>query len=188
MTRWDKDLPPVWLPQTPSCNSFRSDSDASGCTQSSYGLEKERLYSFLSLDIQNRGAFLRTFSASNFSSGNTSLSRNSNIGSIQLGSNLIWWTWRKSLLIGVGVHKSSTSITRGKSYVEEVARVAKESAWVFPFLGIYDKSKNSNFVCIRLAWLKYSYILVSRASNSSFTWPTTSLESENISTVFPPIF
>ena len=86
------------------------------------------------------------------------------------------------------MHKSSTSITRGKSYVEKVAMVAKESAWVFPFLEIYDKSKNSNFVCIHLTWLKYSYILVSRASNSPFTWPTTSLESENISTVFPPIF
>ena len=66
--------------------------------------------------------------------------------------------------------------------------VAKESAWVFPFLGIYDKSKDSNFFCIHLTWLKYSCILVSHASNSPFTCPTTSLESENISTVFPPIF
>ena len=48
------------------------------------------------------------------------------------------------------MHRSSTSITLGKSYAEEVARVAKESAWVFPLLGICDKSKNSNFVCIRL--------------------------------------
>ena len=59
---------------------------------------------------------------------------------------------------------------------------------MFPFLGICDKSKDSNFVCIHLTWLKYSYILVSRASNSPFTWPTTNLESENISTIFPPIF
>ena len=188
MARWDKDLPLVWLLQTPSCSSFRSDSNASKCTQSKYCPEKERLYNFLSLDIQNRGAFLYTFSASDFSSSNMSLSRNSNIWSIQLSPNLIWWTWSKSLFIGVGVHKSSTSITRGKSCAEEVARVAKESAWVFPFLGIYDKSKKLNFVCIRLTWLKYSCILVSHASNSPFTWPTTSLESENISTVFPPIF
>ena len=48
------------------------------------------------------------------------------------------------------MHKFSTSITRGKSCAEDVARVAKESAWVFPLLEIYDKSKNSNFVCIRL--------------------------------------
>ena len=150
MARWDKDLPPMWLLQTPSCSSSRSDFDASRCTQSKYGPEKERLYNFLSPDIQNQGALLRTFSASDFSSGNTSLLRNINIGSIQLGPNLIWWTWSNSLLIGVGVHKSSTSITWGKSCAEEVARVAKESAWVFPFLGIYNKSKNSNFVCIRL--------------------------------------
>ena len=91
-------------------------------------------------------------------------------------------------MVGVGAHKFSTSITRGKSCVEEVARVAKESTWIFPFLRIYDNLKNSNLVCIRLAWLKYSYILVSRASNSPFTWPTISLESENISTVFTPIF
>ena len=142
IARWDKDLPPVWLLQTPSRSSSRSDSDASGCTQSRYGPEKERLYNFLSLDIQHRGAFLRTFSASDFSSGNTSLLRNINIGSIQLGPNLIWWIWSKSLLGGVRAHKSSISITRGKSCAEEVARVAKESAWVFPFLGIYDKSKN----------------------------------------------
>ena len=138
MARWDKDLPLVWLLQTPSCSSFRSDSNASKCTQSKYCPEKERLYNFLSLDIQNRGAFLYTFSASDFSSSNMSLSRNSNIWSIQLSPNLIWWTWSKSLFIGVGVHKSSTSITRGKSCAEEVARVAKESAWVFPFLGIYE--------------------------------------------------
>ena len=169
MSRWDKDLPLVWLPQTPLCSSFRSDFDASGCTQSRYRLEKERLYNFLSSDIQNWGAFLRTFSASDFSSGNISFSRNSNIGSIELRPNLIWWTWSKSLFIGVRVHKSSTSITWDKSCVEEVVRVAKEFAWVFPFLGIYDKSKNSNFVYICLTWLKYSCILVSRASISPFT-------------------
>ena len=188
MARWDKDLPHMWLSQTPSWSSSRSDSDASRCTQSKYGPEKERLYNFLSSDIQNQGTFLCTFSAFDFSLGNTSLSRNIDIGSIQFGPNLIWWIWGKSLSVGVEEHKSSTSITHGKSCVEEVARVAKESTWVFPFLGIYDKSKNSNFVCIRLAWLKYFCILVSHASNSPFTWPTTSLESENISTVFPPIF
>ena len=85
MAWWDKDLPLVWLPQTPSWSSSRSDSNASWCTQSKYGPEKEHLYNFLSLGIQNWGAFLRTFSASDFSSGNTSLSRNIDIGSIQLG-------------------------------------------------------------------------------------------------------
>ena len=150
--------------------------------------KKERLYNFLSLDSQNWGALLRTFSASDFSSGNMSFSRNSNIGSIQLGPTLIWWTWSKSFFIGVGVHRSSTSITRGKSCVEEVARVARESAWVFPLLGTCNKSKDSNSVCMRLTWPKYSYNLASRASNSPFTWPTTSVESENISSAFPPIF
>ena len=78
----------------------------------------------------------------------------------------------------VEVHKSSTSITQGKSCAEDVARVAKESAWVFSLLEIYDKSKNSNLVCIHLTWLIYSCILRSRAFISPFTWPITSLESE----------
>ena len=51
-----------------------------------------------------------------------------------------------------------------------------------------DRLKRSKFDYKRLTWLKYSYILVSLAFNSPFTWPTTSLESENISTAFPPIF
>ena len=188
MVQWDRDLPPVWLPQIPSCSSSRSDSNISGCTQSRYGPEKERLYNFLSLDNQNRGAFLCIFLASAFSSGNISLSRNSSIGSIQLSPKLIWWIWSKSFFIGVGMHKSLIIITQGKFCAEEVARIAKESAWVFPLLGICDKSKNSNFACIRLTWPKYSCILVSRASSSPFTGPTTSLESENISTALPPIF
>ena len=161
MAQWDKHLPPVWLLQIPSCSSSRSDFDASGCTQSRYGPEKEHVYNFLSSDSQNWGVFLCTFSASNFSSSNISFSRNSSIGFIQLGPTLIWWTWSKSLFIGVAVHRSSTSITLGKSYAKKVARVAKESAWVFPLLGICDKSKNSNFVCICLTWSKYSCILAS---------------------------
>ena len=188
MARWDRDLPPVWLPQIPSCSSSRSDSDISRCTQSRYDPEKKRLYNFLSSNNQNWGAFLRIFSASVFSSGNISLSRNSSMGSIQLGPKLTWWIWSKSFLVGVGVHKSSTIITQGKFHVEEVARVAKESARVFSPLRICDKLKDSNFVCTRLTWPKYSCILVSWASSSSFTWPTINLESENISTGFLPIF
>ena len=72
------------------------------------------------------------------------------MGSIQLEPGLIWWIRGISLCNEVGVHKSSTSITQGKSCAEDVARVAKESAWVFPLLGICDRSKNSNFVCVRL--------------------------------------
>ena len=188
MAQWDRNLPTVWLPQIPSCSSFMSDFDVSGCTQSRYGAENERLYNFLSSNNQNRGTFLRIFSASIFSSGNISLSRNSSIGSIQLSPKLIWWIWSNSFFVGVEMHKSSTIITQGKFCAEEVVRVAKESAWVFPLLGICDKSKDSNFVYIHLTWPKYSCILVSRASNSSYTWPTTSLESENISTALPPIF
>ena len=79
----------MWLLQIPSCNSSRIDSDVLGCTQSRYGPENERLYNFLSLDNQNRGAFLHIFSASTFSLGNISLSRNNSIRSIQLGLKLI---------------------------------------------------------------------------------------------------
>ena len=82
MARCDRDLPPVWLPQMPSYNFSRINSDVSGCTQSRYGLEKDRLYNFLSSENQNRGAFLRIFSASTFSLGRMSLSRNFNMGSI----------------------------------------------------------------------------------------------------------
>ena len=118
MARCDRDLPPVWLPQMPSCSSSRSDSDISGCTQSRYGPEKDHLYNFLSLDNQNWGAFLRIFSASIFFLGKVSLSRNFNMGSIQLGARLTWWTWRTSFSGEVGVCKSSTIITRGNSVLK----------------------------------------------------------------------
>ena len=141
---WDKDLPPVWLPQIPSCNSSRSNSDVSGCMHGEYDLEKERLYNFWSLDSQNRWAFLRTLSASDFSSGKISSFKNSTMGSIQLGLTLIWWIWTIYLFLLIGLHKSSTRITRGKPYAKEVARIAKESACVFPLLGICSKLKDLN--------------------------------------------
>ena len=78
---WDKDLPPVCLPQILSCNSSRSSFDASGCMHSKYGLKKERLYNFWSSDSQNREAFLRTLST-DFPSGKISSLRNSTIESI----------------------------------------------------------------------------------------------------------
>ena len=64
--------------------------------------------------------------------------------SIQLGPTIIWWIWAISLFISVGLHKSSISITRGKPCVEEVASVARESACVFPLLGICSKLKDLN--------------------------------------------
>ena len=75
----------------------------------------------------------------------------------------------------------------GRLYAEEVASVVRESACVFPLLGICNRLKDSNLNCKCLTWLKYPYILTSLTSNSPFTWPTTNLESENISTAFPPI-
>ena len=86
---WHKDLPPVWLPQIPSYNSSRSSFDASRCMHSKYGLEKECLYIFWFSNSQNRGAFLHTLSASDFSSGKISSLKNNTIGSIQLGPTLI---------------------------------------------------------------------------------------------------
>ena len=86
---WDKDLPPVWLPQIPSCNSSWSSSIALGWMHSKYGPEKERLYNFWSSDSQNHGAFLCTLLSSLFSSGKMSSLRNRTIGSIQLGPPLV---------------------------------------------------------------------------------------------------
>ena len=88
----------------------------------------------------------------------------------------------------VGLHKSSTRITRGKFCAEEVVRVARKSACVFLILGICSKLKDSKLDCKCLTWLKYSCILISLAFNSPFNWPITSLDSENTSTVLPPIF
>ena len=153
-----------------------------------YGLKKERLYNFWSSDSQNRGVFLHTLSASNFSSGKISSLRKSTIGSIQLSLTLIWWIWTISPFISMGLHKSSTRMTQGKPYAEEVARVARESAYVFPLLGIWNKLKDSNLDYKCLSWFKYSCILTSLASNSPFTYPMTNLESENISTAFLLIF
>lgn len=46
----DNDIPPVWLPQTPSCNSSNKGSTVSGWTHNRYGPEWERLYNFCSLE------------------------------------------------------------------------------------------------------------------------------------------
>ena len=143
---WDKDLPHVWLPQIPWCNSSRSSSDASGCMLSKYSPEKEHLYNFWSLDSQNWGAFLRTLLVSNFPSAKIFSLRNSTIESIQLGPTLIWWIWTISFFISVGLHKSSTRITQGELYAEEVARMARELAWVFPLLGMCSKLKDLNLI------------------------------------------
>ena len=94
---------------------------------------------------QNRGAFLRTFSASDLSSRKTSLLRNQIIRSIQLGPILTWWTQIIFPLIPKGLHRSSMRITRGKFCAEEVASVARESAWVFPLLGMCYRLNDSNF-------------------------------------------
>ena len=184
---WDKDLPTGWLPQIPSCNSSRSISNASWCMHSKYGPEKKHLYNFWSIDSQNQRAFLRILSASNFSLGKISSLRNNTMESIQLGLTLIWWIWTTSFFILVGLHKSSTMITRGRLCTNEVTNVARESAWVFPLLRMCYKLKNSNPDCKCLTRLKYSCILSSLASNSTWTWPTTSLEFANISITFPPI-
>ena len=86
---WDSDLPPVWLPQIPSCNSSKRSSIASGWTHNRYSLKKERLYNFWSSNNQKQWAFLRTLSASPFSLGKMSSLRNITMGSIQLGHTLI---------------------------------------------------------------------------------------------------
>ena len=131
--------------------------------------------------------FFLTLSASILSSGKVSSLKIWIIESIQLDPVLIWWIWAVSLLFSVGLCKSSTRITWGKFCAEEVASIARESVCALPFLGIWNKSKESNSDCRYLTWLRYPYILSSFASNSPFTWPTTSLESENTFTDFPPI-
>ena len=150
--------------------------------------KKDLLYNFWFSDDQNRGAFLHILSALDLSLGKTSSLRNSTIESIQLGPALIRWTWTVFFSTSMGLHKSSIRITRGKLCADEVASMAKELACVFLFLEIYDNLKDSNPDCMCLTWFKYSCILRSLASNSPWTWPTTSLESKNISTAFLPIF
>ena len=187
MALWAMDLPPVWLPQIPLCSSSRINSDASRCMQSRYGLEKESLYSFWSSDSQNRGAFLRTFSASDLSYGKTFLLRNWIMGSIQLGPILTWGMQIIFPLIPKGLPISFMRITQSKFCAEEVASVARESIWIFPLLGMCCRLNDSNFSCRCLIWVKYPCILSSLASNLPFTWPMTSLEFENIVADFPPI-
>ena len=92
MALWVRDLPPIWLPQIPSCNSTRSNSNASGCMHSRYGSKKNHLYNFWSSDRQNQGAFRSIFSASYLSYGKTFLLWNWMMGSIQLGPTLTWLT------------------------------------------------------------------------------------------------
>ena len=114
--------------------------------------------------------------------------RNFTIGSIQLEPTLTSWKRTMPFATSFALFRCSTRITQGRLPVEEVASVANESAWVFPLLETCDKLKRSKSDCKHLTWLKYFCILASLASNSPFTWPTTNLESENISTAFPSIF
>ena len=153
-----------------------------------YESEKDLLYNFWSSDSQNQGAFFHTLSTSGFSSSRTSSLRSNTMESIQLGPTLIWWMWTTFLPTSVGLHKSSIRITWGKLCAEDFASVVRELACVFLFLGICNKLKYSNPDYKCLTWFKYSCILRSLASNSPWTWPTTSLESEKISTTFPLIF
>ena len=146
------------------------------------------MYNLWSSDNQNQGAFLRIFSASDFSSSRISFLRNFTIGSIQLEPTLTSWIRTMPFATSFALSRCSTKITQGRLPAEEVASVASESAWVFSLLETCDRLKRSKSDCKRLTWLKYSYILASLASNSPFTWPTTNLKSENISTAFPPIF
>ena len=137
----------MWLPQIPSCNSSINSSDASGCMHNKYGLEKERLYNFWSSNSQNRGAFLHTLSAFNFSSGKISSLSNKTIEPIQLGLTLIWWMWTTAFFILVGLHRSSTRITRDRLCAKEVGSVDRESARVFTLLGMCCKLKDSKPDC-----------------------------------------
>ena len=187
MALWARDLPPVWFPQIPSCNSSRSNFDVSGCMHSRYGPEKDRLYNFWSSDSQNWGAFQRIFSASDLSYGTTSLLRNWMMGSIQLGPTRTWLMQIIFPFSPGNSPRSSTRIIRGQFWADEVANVSRESAWVFSPLGMCCKLNDSNFFCKCLIRVKYPCILSSLASNLPFTWPTTSLESENIVADFPPI-
>ena len=110
------------------------------------------------------------------------------MGSIQLGPTLTSWAWTMSFASLLALPRCSTRIIQGSFHAEEVASVASESAWVLPLLEMCDKLNRSKLGRRRLTWLRYSFILTSLASISPFTWPTTSLESENISTTFPLIF
>ena len=78
-------------------------------------------------------------------------------------------------------------MTRGRLWADEDASVARESTYVFPFLGMWCRLNDSNFDCRNLTWFKYPYILSSLASNSPPTWLTTSLESENTFMAYSPI-
>ena len=186
MALWDKDLSPLCLPQIPSCNSSRISSDASGWMHSGYGPEKKHLYSFWFSDSQKWGAFLRTLSAYDLSSGKMSSFKNSTMGSIQLGPTLTCWTWTTFPLTFVGLHKSSIRITRGKLCVEEVASVARESAYVFPLLGTCSRLNDSNLDCKCLTFLStlaFSHpLLLIRPSPSR--WLVSSLKT--FSLPFPP--
>ena len=183
MALWDKDLSPLCLPQIPSCNSSKISSDASGWLHSGYGPEKEHLYSFWFSDSQKWGAFLRTLSAYDLSSGKMSSFKNSTMGSIQLGPTLTCWTWTTFPLTFVGLHKSSIRITRGKLCVEEVASVARESAYVFPLLGTCSRLNDSNLDCKCLTFLStlaFSHPLL-LICPSLGRWPVSSLRTFSLS-------
>ena len=164
----------------PSCSSSSSGSTTSGWMQSRYGPEKERLYNFCSSDNQKRGAFLRIFFASPLSLVKAPSFKNITMGSIQLGPTLIWCTLTLISLGSVGINKSSTRMTLGRPYFEEVAKVARESAWVFLLLGIYCIEKDSKSYYSCRALLRSPCILWSLASSSPLTCPMINWVWENL--------
>ena len=164
---WDKDLPLVWLPHSLHVTPLGVALMPQGVCITNTA--QKNLYNFWSSDSQNQGAILHTLLAFDFFSSKIFSLRNSTMESIQVGPTLIWWIWTISLFISVSLHKSSTRMTWGKPYAEEVARVARESACMFPLLELCNKLKDLNPDCRCLTRFKYSCILPSLAFNSPFT-------------------
>lgn len=81
----------------------------------------------------------------------------------------------------LGVARSSTIITLGKPYPNEVAKVANELAWKFLPLGTCFIENIAKLDCNCLIWPRYHYVLWSLASNSPFTCPIISLKLEKTS-------
>ena len=98
--------------------------------------------------------------------------------SIQLGSMCTTLTGMGVLLSWLEVDKLSTIIILGKLSPMEVCRVASELAWVFLLLDTWFMVKVPKLACNCFTWPKYHHILWSLASNSPWTCPTTSLESQ----------
>ena len=142
---WTKDLPPVWLPHIPSCNSSNKGSTRDVHTVDMALNEKACTISAPQI-TNNEEPFYVSFLPRPPSLDCNPCFKKVTKRSIQLGSTWIPCTPTKGFFTRLELAMSSTITTRGKFDPRDIAIIAKEFAWEFCPLRI----------CFRVKLLKWT--------------------------------